>query len=394
MLSLPRNFEMRSQKRGSRIHPQPARSSRSLDPDDLSARLAAVIAEREAAEAKENNDRSQSVAVGRVGRRTDPKARDFARSSHIETAPTRSASQPSSRTRRPTSFHGPTGLEYSNAHRVSRAGGASFLEPDERLECPLLPSAASAAFFAPTVSYGHRARAGATTRRTSHAPELAKPSSDSRHVQFAEPGDSASRRRVSASAVRHLESPAGHAARRSSPKASQGSWEGMHEPTIFEAVPMDFVPAERQSMFERTPDQMGHDSTQPRRMTAGDVPKTQGVSDDAVASPSSGGGSDDMAHYEAVYDEDAKVPRSKKSLFHRADSIFKLRRGSNARSARSGEDSSNSSLADSTEGNYAVAGGESVKSPLKSPQSPKSPTFLRGRSFWPFKKQGSTVETH
>lgn len=374
------------------------RSSRTLDPVDLSARLTSVIAEREAAEARDQSRRTQSISPGANSHLRGSRSAENRRTTHLDPEDTEGSGL-SHRKSRAKSFHGPTGLEYTT---LQKAQGRGF-ELDDRRSCPLLPDTPS---LPSTVSYGHRAGAGATTRRASYIPSSRRPS-DSRYVpqvaasQFAstatstsmmdDPTERETSRRASANALR-IPEPTSPRGRRRSTKASQGLWEGVHEPTIFESVATDVKPkpGDRRSMFERVGDESAQADAQPRRMTEGDVFKAGETSDDALAS--GGRGSADTSHYELVNDhrvdwtqadEDAKIPRSK-WLLRKADSILRMRRGSSAMS-RSDHESGNGSIVDGHEGDYAL------KSPKSegSPKSPRSPRAFRAKSLWPFKKQAT-----
>ncbi|KAL2110382.1 hypothetical protein VUR80DRAFT_1225 [Thermomyces stellatus] len=383
----------RSQVRQSR----PTKPSRTLDPEDLSARLANVIAEREAAEASDQSGRSQSIDTKASDRLLSSKSTER-HSTYLDPADAQKRRLSSSRSRA-NSFHGPTGLEYS---MLQRAHGRGF-ELDDRRNCPLLPDPVPS--LASIVSYGHRSGAGATARHAPCIPSSRRPSDAGYVPQVTAPrhasttsssvsGDPAEReasRRAFVNSPRHSE-PASPSGRRRSTKASQGLREGMHEPTIFESVSTDAKPGDRRSMFERVSDKLAQAEGRPRRMTAGDVFKTGETDDGAVAS--GGRGSADTSHYELVNDrratwaqadEETRMPRSKRFL-RKADSILRKRRGSSARS-REGYESSNGSMVDGQEGNHALKSPRSVSSP-NSPKSPKS-----FRSFWPFKKQ-MAVESH
>lgn len=378
------------------------KSSRTLDPADLSARLTNVIAEREAAEGMNQSGRSQSINPRANNHLPGTRSSENRRRSHLDLADAERDGL-SNQKSRAKSFHGPTGLEYSI---LQKAQGRGFEMDYRDRSCPLLPDTATS--FAPTISYGHRAGAGATIRRASYIPPSPRPS-DSRYVpqvaasQFAstatstsmmdDPAERQNSRRASANTLRFSEPVSPHGRRRST-KASQGLWEGVHEPTIFESVATDAKPGERRSMFERAGDKSAHADARPRRMTAGDAFKAGEASDDAMAS--GGRESADMSHYELVNDhrvdwtqadEDAKMPRSKR-LLRKADSILRMGRRGSAIS-RSSYGSSNASMVEGQEGNYAL------KSPKShdSPNSPRSPRAVRAKSFWPFKKQ-TAVESH
>lgn len=401
-LNMPTQRPFRTTRPQGRQAGTSTKPPRTLDPADLSARLTNVIAEREAADVRNQSGRSQSINLGPNNHLLGSRSAENRGSTYLDPADAEKDGFAKRRSRA-KSFHGPTGLEYS---MLQKAQGHGFELDGPDRSCPMLPDPASS--FGSTLSYGHRAGAGATTRRASYIPPSRRPS-DSRYVpqvaasQFAstasstsmmdDPAERQTSRRASANALR-ISEPTSPRGRRRSTKASQGLWEGVHEPTIFEFEATDAKPGNRSSMFEKVGDKSEHADARPRRKTAGDVFKAGEMGVGAMASV--GRGSADSSHYELVNDhrvdwtqadENGKVPRSRRFL-RRAGSILGMAGGSSAMS-RSGYESSNGSMSDVHEGGYAL------KSPKSdgSPKSPRSPRAFRAKSLWPFRKQAA-VEPH
>ncbi|SPN98537.1 uncharacterized protein DNG_01583 [Cephalotrichum gorgonifer] len=385
-----------------RQHRQSRSQSRAFDPHDLAARLESVLAEREAAELREGKRRVQSVAEasrsepqlpGESGRGVVPQGNAAPVEPAADLRVGAKEGFSSSRSRKAMSFHGPRDLEYSMWQRSHTR--ASIIDDDRDRMSPLLSEPLRPP---PSTARGSVSNAsGDASGPVSSAPPSSKRPSQAGIPDFAvshfgpmtaEPCLIDSPVHPSIKALRESEplSPRGHR-RRSSLRASKGSWDGLHEPTIFEAVPSDAKPGNRRTMFEtsmRNESPREAQDTRPRTMSTGDLLQARKqVTDDTAAytdRPSSTG--PDVAYYEIanerrVYwarpDEDPKMTRSKK-LFRKADSILRLRRGSSAKA----NDSSEGSPVEERESSNAAHGGGATKSP-KSPKQHKS--------FWPFKKQ-------
>lgn len=321
----------------------PRRTSRPrstpLDPADLSARLSAVLTERDAAD---RTRRRSAAADARVRPPpTDPASAVVPSSVTVETLGLDSGLV-RTRAEKAQSFAAPSGLEYPWDETPAPARGD---ESARDRSCPLLSE--------PIPSHATTAR-GDSTRRASNASvsrAAARPALDERQTP----------RSVSAEFLNYSpEAP--RPRRRSSLRASHGFWEGLHEPTIFEAIASDSKPSDR-------------------RMSAGDALKAK-----LGRSAPERRVSFELPHYEVVNehrvdwtqaDEEAKMTRAGR-LRRKADSILRL--GRTPRTAHNGGNSSEGSLVDAQAGVYAVNGGPEKTSP----KSPKSPRFLK---IWPFKKQ-------
>lgn len=325
--------------------------STGFDPEDLSARLSAVIAEREGLE---RNRRRSAAADSRARPPLPDLTSDVVPSSvDIESLDLENGFA-RTRSRKTQSFAAPTGLEYPWHGAPARVRGD---ESAERRNCPLLSE--------PMPSLATSARSS-STRRDSHA-------SASRTTAYPHLDDRQTPRNLSAE---FLNSPP------TSPRCRRRSslWEGLHEPTIFEAIASDSKPADRRTMFEPAVREYSADPSQPRRMSAGDALKT------LEGSPPERRVSFEPPHYEVVNehrvdwtqaDEEAKTTRSSK-LRRKADSLLRL--GRPPKTAHNGDESTEGSLVDGQSGGHSVNGG----SEKASAQSPKSPRFFR---MWPFKKQ-------
>lgn len=338
----------------------PRRASRPrstpLDPADLSARLDAVLAERDAAE--RSRRRSAAADVRARPPLADPASAVVPSSVAVETLDLENGVV-RARAEKAQSFAAPSGSGYP-WHGAPARGD----ESDRDRSCPLLSE--------PIPSHATTAQ-GSSTRRASNA-------SVGRAAPRPTPDERQTPRGVSADFLNYSpESP--RPRRRSSLRASHGFWEGLHEPTIFEAIASDSKPSDRRTMFEPAARDHSDASSQPRRMSAGDALKAQ-----LGGSPPERRVSFELPHYEVVNerrvdwtqaDEEAKMTRAGR-LRRKADSILRLGRG--PRAAHNGGDSSEGSLVDGQAGAYAVNGGPEKTSP----KSPKSPRFLR---MWPFKKQ-------
>lgn len=373
-------LDMPSAKPRTRTHSKPTRSSRtsrsrssSFDPDDLTTRLSAVLAEREAAD----RDRRRSAAPDCRARPPlpDPASAVVPSSVAVESLDLENGFS-RARSKKARSFAAPTGLEYPWHRAPARVRGDESEDRDR--SCPLLSE--------PIPSLATSAQ-NDSARRASNA-SGSRPSQEARYAsQFAStttahPTLDDPRQTPRSVSAGFLNSPPASppARRRSSLRASHGFWEGLHEPTIFEAIATDGKPADRRTMFEPTVRDYS-DPLEPRRMSAGDALKAQleGASAERRVSF-------EAPHYEVVNDhrvdwtqadEDTKMTRSRK-LRRKADSILRLGRSPKT-THNGGDESSEGSLVDGQVGGYAVNGGSE-----KSPKSPKSPRFLR---MWPFKKQ-------
>ena len=352
-------LDMPSTKRRNNSKPSCSRTSRprstGFDPDDLSTRLSAVLAEREATE----RNRRRSAAAGTRARPPlpDPASDVVPSSVAIESLDLENGFS-RARTKAAQSFTAPTGLEYPWHRAPARVRGD---QSAERKNCPLLSE--------PIPSLATSAQTGSTRRGSNGSgTRTAHNALDDRQTP----------RNVSAE---FLNSPPTFPScrRRSSLRASHGFWEGLHEPTIFEAIASDSRPADRRTMFEPAVRDYS-DPSQPRRMSAGDALKA------LEGSPPEQRVSFELPHYEVVNerrvdwtqaDEEVKMTRSRK-LRRKADSLLRLGR----KTTHNGGDSSEGSIIDGQAG-YSVNGG-SEKSEKASTKSPKSPRFLR---MWPFKKQ-------